>query len=378
MDSEMMVGDKASDDPHVHGPQSAADAFRFKLLKKIDTFPQRLFQPRHSLLSPGWMGWIAPKKVNAIEADIVHLHWICNGYLRIEDLPRLRGPIVWTLHDLWPCTGAEHYVEASTEFKNGYDIAGLNRWASRRKSLAYPKMDRVHFVANSHWTARMARESALLRNYPIEVIHYGLDHSIFRPLGRQAARAELGLTGAKKLIAFGALSSTSDRRKGFSVLLEAIRILAAEGIGANTELLVFGAGKDLSVPKLPVRCHFLDRIRNPSELARIYSAADVMVVPSLEEAFGQTALEAQACGAPVAAFNLGGLPDIVKDRETGYLATAGSAVDLARGILWILEDEARREKLSQASRQLVESAFTLRHSAEKYHALYEKILKMRT
>lgn len=100
----------------------------------------------------------------------------------------------------------------------------------------------------------------------------------------------------------------------------------------------------------PCPVHWLGVVCDDRVLALAYSAADLMVVPSRQDNLPNTAIEPQACGTPVVAFDIGGLPDIVAHRETGWLAKAFDTEDLAAGILWVLEARNRWQGLSQAAR----------------------------
>ena len=106
----------------------------------------------------------------------------------------------------------------------------------------------------------------------------------------------------------------------------------------------------------------------------VYSAADVMIVPSLQETFGQTASEALACGTPVVAFNATGLKDIVEHQQNGYLAQPYEIDDLARGIAWVLENDQRHRKLAYHAREKVEQEFALEIPARRYKSLFNEIL----
>ncbi|MDP8933007.1 MAG: glycosyltransferase, partial [Cyanobacteriota bacterium] len=131
-----------------------------------------------------------------------------------------------------------------------------------------------------------------------------------------------------------------------------------------------------SQPENPIdvgfKTHYLGRLEDET-LAKVYAAADVMVVPSRYEAFGQTASEALACGTPVVAFNVTGLKDIVDRQQNGYLAEPYDSEDLARGIAWVLEDPERHQKLCRSARLKVEEKFTLEVQAREYKKLYEQV-----
>ena len=111
-------------------------------------------------------------------------------------------------------------------------------------------------------------------------------------------------------------------------------------------------------------------------LRLVYSAADVVVVPSRQDNFPQTALEAQACGVPVVAFDVGGMRDIIDDRITGYLARPFDPQELARGVVWVLEDHLRRLTLGASARAKVEKRFSSSIVSRQYLDLYEDIVNV--
>ncbi len=193
--------------------------------------------------------------------------------------------------------------------------------------------------------------SALLGHHPVTVIPNVLDTALFCPQDRASCRAALGLPQDSQLVLFGAIQAGADPNKGFDLLVESLRYLATDMPAAGIECAVFGADAPPAGIELPVTTHWLGRVDTETALARVYAAADVMVVPSRVENLPQTATEAQACGCPVVAFRTAGLPDAVADRQTGWLARALEARDLAAGIRWVIEDAQRQTRLSQAARE---------------------------
>ncbi len=383
VDSAMIVGRKFSADPSV---ESFLPPLGAKLLKRLDKWPRTFLRTRsQSLISPAWVGAPVWRAVNRRSPDIAHLHWVCDGFLRIEALNRLKAPIAWSLHDMWALGGGEHYVEGCGRYKDGYLAANrpagesgfdLNRWVWRRKRRAWAAVPEITLFAVSHWLADRARESVLFRERPIEVLHNGLDAQVFKPQGQHAAREALGLPPRIPLVLYGALEATTDKRKGFDLLRDALGHLRARTAGL--ELVVFGNGPGAGAEggrSEAFKTHYLGRIDDPSRLSTVYAACNVMVVPSRQESFGQTALEALACGTPVAAFRIGGIPEIVQHLRSGYLAEAFDTAELARGIQWILDRGDGGRGLAAEGRATVEKKFTLAIQAQRCLELYGQILE---
>lgn len=329
------------------------------------------------------------------QADVLHLHWLGRDTLSVEEIGALRGPIVWTMHDMWPFCGAEHYTDDS-RYVSGYTRASrpahesgtdLNRWTWERKKRAWRTP--MHLVAPSTWLRDCVQRSHLMHDWPCAVIPNPLDLSVFQSMDKREARQRLSLAADVPVVLFGAIGGSADRRKGADLLLEALARLRALDAGGSTpalQLLVFGeqapadAGHAFAqvaaVLGAPLRS--VGELRDDAQLRLHYAAADVMVVPSRIDNLPQTATEAMACGTPVVAFRLGGLPDIVQHQQTGYLAEPLDATSLAEGIRWVLSDEARRRTLSDAARAFAEQNWAQVVVARQYANVYREVLAQTT
>jgi glycosyltransferase involved in cell wall biosynthesis len=358
-----------------------------KLGPPLNELPLRRYHQRdRTLFSPQWVPDVLATRVAAIEPDIVHLHWTCNGFLQIETLAKFQRPLVWTLHDMWPFTGGCHYTQTCDRY---FQTCGacpqlhsrrqrdLSRWIWQRKAKAWSGLD-LTLVAPSTWLADCAAASSLFQSRRIEVIPHGLDVDIYKPIERSQARALLNLPLKKPLVLFGAAAGvTNDPRKGFLLLSSALEQLGQSYSPDALELVIFGTSQAAQPLQFHFKTHFLGRLHDDLTLAILYSAADVMIVPSTQEAFGQTASEAMACGTPVVAFNATGLQDIVNHQQTGYLAKPFEAADLAQGIVWVLQDPERYQILSAQARQKAKQNFTLGHQAQDYRSLLSEIVAER-
>jgi glycosyltransferase involved in cell wall biosynthesis len=237
--------------------------------------------------------------------------------------------------------------------------------------MIYPKLN-LHIVTPSTWLADLARESTLLKNFPITVIPNCLDTDVFKPVDKVHVLSDLGLNNSKKKILFGAVNALNDSNKGFKQLIEALSHFEHSVDCSKYELLVFGTDKPINEIQTPLQIHYLGYIKQDTELVKVYNAADVMVVPSLSEVFGQTASEAMACGTPVVAFNCTGIKEVVEHKITGYLAEPYSPEDLATGILWCEQNNVLGELSVNARNRVVEN-YSVDRVAAKYKALYENL-----
>jgi glycosyltransferase involved in cell wall biosynthesis len=379
-DSEMLVRAKFSFEETV----TAETSVLTKLGPSASGLPLRLYPKcKSGMFSTQWFPDKIASRANQINPDIINLHWVCNGYLQIEAISKLNKPLVWTLHDMWPFTGGCDYIQECEKYKDSCGACpqlqssnslDLSRWVWKRKAQAW-KNANLTIVATSSWMADCARSSSLFKNLRVEVIPLGLDTDKYKPLNRQFSRELLNLPQDKQLVLFGAIGGDRNQRKGFHFLLPALQRLSSAGWEDRLEIVVFGS----SAPKKPIelgfKIHYLGHLYDDISLALIYSAVDVMVVPSTQEAFGQTASEALSCGTPVVAFNSSGLKDIVDHRQNGYLANPFEVEDLAKGIAWVLTDDERFQKLHFSAREKSLQKFTSEAQARSYLSLYEEVLE---
>ena len=386
VDSTLLVGEKLGSDPNTI---ALNNNFNFSLRRNLDQLPLKLDKAPDSL-GHRTLAWLPNKKLaQEIESqapDLIHLHWTQNGFMPLSLLEKIKTPLVWTFHDLWPVCGSLHheykndlrYPEAYTSNNRPTSRKGLDldRRIANRKARAY-KQRKIEAIVPSQWMAEQVRKSHLWKDKPLTVIPIGLDSNIFKPLDKAAARHLLNLPPEKTLILFGAMYAGSDKNKGYPQLQEALKQLQLPK--EKIELAIFG----MSAPApgeepLPYPAHWIGVLRDPYTLAALYSAADVMIVPSLQESFGQTASEALACGTPVVSFETSGLKDIVDHQQNGYLAKPFEPTDLAEGIRWVLNDDSRYRSLAELARKKVLNSFSLPAVVKKHHEVYQKQLVLST
>lgn len=376
--SQMLVRAKFSSDRTVIAEKSILT----KLGPPISGLPLRLYpQHKSDMFSTQWFPDILASRVTQIKPDIINLHWVCNGYLQIETLPKFKQPLVWTLHDMWPFTGGCVYTQECENYKtscgkcpqlNSDRLGDLSHWVWQRKIKAWKDLN-LTIVATSSWMADCAKSSSIFQNIRVETIPLGLDTEKYKPIERSVARKLLNLPQDRQLILFGALNPTSDPRKGFQLLQSALEQIAQHGWQDRVELVVFGASKPEQAIELGFRTHYLGYFNDDLSLSLVYSAADVTIVPSVQEAFGQTASESLSCGTPVVAFSNTGLRDVVDHQQNGYLATPFVIEDLAKGIIWVLEDKERHQRLQDHARDKSLREFANEVQASRYLSLYKDI-----
>jgi glycosyltransferase involved in cell wall biosynthesis len=378
VESKMFVQQKLSDDYTVYEyPQSFIQKMIAKIRPVIDNFPVRFYKERtKTLFSPSWLGFNnVVNQINALNPDVVHLHWINGGMIKIEDIIKIKAPIVWTLHDNWAFTGGCHIMWGCEKYKNKCGFCprlgsnkenDLSKKIFIRKQKTFSKLPDMVIVGLSKWIQNCAKESSLFRNHKIVNLANPIDTTVFKPFDKKQARALWNLPQNKKLVLFGAMSATSDINKGFKELTESLNLLDDEDI----EFVIFGSSEPKEKQPFKMRTHYLGHLNDDVSLVTLYSAADVMIVPSLQEAFGQTATESMACGTPVVGFGHTGLLDIIEHKKTGYLAKPFQSDGLALGIEWVLNTTDYNE-LSLNARNKIVREFDSSIVADKYLELYK-------
>lgn len=385
-DCTMIVQQKSSDDSSVSPPRGWAGKNLAFLRPKADSLPVKL---RHkpdkgNLISTAWLPDGLATRVRAVAPDLINLHWINFGFLRIETLAKLRIPLVWTFHDMWAFTGGCQYDNECGRYRSACGACpqlksererDLSRSVWERKRKAWEGLN-LTLVSPSRWLADCARSSSLFKDTRMEVIPYGLDLQRFRPLDKRAARDILGLPQDKNLILFGALAP-DDRRKGFAHLKEALGRLAADGGAGDTELVIFGSGRPERPADLGFPVHYTGRLHDDISLSLLYSAADVFVAPSLQDNLPNTVLEAMACGTPSVAFRIGGMPDMIDHGVNGHLSAPFDTAEMAHGLRDLLGDPRKRSEFGAAARKKAEREYPLARQAEAYRKLYAEIIRGR-
>ena len=361
------------------GPGKAISATRRLLESLIFGLPFRKMQ---GLYGPAFLPDRLMARLTSLAPDLVHLHWVAR-MMRLETLGRFQVPLVWTLHDSWPFTGGcflpgdcRRYREAcgSCPVLGSSRDVDLSRRVWQRKLQAWRNLN-LTLIAPSRWMGERARESSLFGDRRVEVIPNGLDTTLFQPTDKRAARRDLSLPPDKKLILFGAKEALRDRNKGFHLLVQSLREIAGSQGREAIELVVFGSSRPDPPPDLGLKAHYLGWQDDDRTLALLYAAADVFILPSLQENLPYAVMEAMACGTPCVAFKQGGVPDLIDQQQNGYLARPFDPKDLTRGILWVLENHERQGDLAARARRKVVQEFALEKVAARHMELYRELLQ---
>jgi glycosyltransferase involved in cell wall biosynthesis len=381
VDSRVLVRRRLGSD---RGIVAAESRWIASLRYRLDRLPLLCYHRRRvfAMWSVNWLPKTLSLQNGDWEPDIVHIHWIGDGFVPVQWLQTIGKPIVWTMHDMWPFTGGCHYAGDCERYQAGCGVCpqlgsrrtqDLSSASAARKARAWKTL-RGTAVSPGPWLATAARHSAVLKGARIEVIPNGLDGSLFKPGDRAEARRELNLRLDDRVILTGAVGAVKDSRKGFTLLAQAIRQCAAAGGVENWRLLVFGSADGPGAESVGIPVTYCGTVNSEQDLPRIYRAADVYTLPSLQDNLPNTVVESIACGTPVVAFRSSGLAAMIRDGITGRLAEPFSTKSLAAALRDAL-NPSHRDIWSHACREEFERTYAWPGPALRYIALYNEMLK---
>ncbi|MBF4465657.1 glycosyltransferase [Flavobacterium sp. LC2016-12] len=308
------------------------------------------------------------------ESDIVNLHWVAN-FLDYQNFFKINNkPVVWTLHDMNPFSGGEHYEEkylGIDEF--GFPIKRQISEEEKRiakenieiKKQAISKVNNLTIVAPCQWLAEEARKSEVFINNKVICIPYGLDSEVFSPRDKKFSRELLNIPKDKRVILFVA-DSINNNRKGFVFLKKAFEKLA------NPDLVLCAIGNKNSALASIDNIYELGPIYDERLMSIAYSAADVFVIPSLMDNLPNTVLESLMCGTPVIGFSVGGIVDMIQHKKNGLLVKEISVQSLLETLQEFLEFENVFDS-SEIRKNAVEK-YDLKVQAYEYEKLFNSIL----
>lgn len=291
-------------------------------------------------------------------ADVIHLHWVNQGMMSVAQIGKVAASgkrVVWTMHDLWPLSSIYHYPS------NEQISSILEKNTMRRKLKAYASRQ-LRFVTCSRWLMHQAEGSELLQGNSICSIPNPIDTNIFHRADKAASRKRLGIASDAKLVLFVSQKLT-DERKGARYFIDAANRM--EGI----EVAVLGGSGEEVAKELRARTHILGYITDQSKIADIYNAADVFVLPSLNDNLPNTIMESMACGVPCVGFRIGGIPEMIDHEKNGIVCEPRDVNALKAGIEYCL-DEANHTRLSDACIEKVMQTYSNKAVAEKFMEIY--------
>lgn len=361
LEKKMFVQKKESNSDMIIVQNNVFDKYFILFKKFFERFVIKINKENLNNFSTSLFPSFNGKLINNLNFDLIHLHWINNGFLSIKDISIINKPIIWTLHDMWSFNGGKHYCGDN---KNSV----LNEYLLKQKIKLWKNLN-LTIVCPSKWLAKEAKKSKLFKNKNIFVIPNGINLKFFKNKGLSKSRKKFNFSLDKNLVLFGAVNSVNDLRKGFDLLEKSLEELSRNE--TNLELVVFGT--DIGPKQLyGYKINYLGNL-NENEIVSAYSACDCFVAPSREDNLPNTVMESLACSTPVVAFNIGGIPDMVEHKKNGYLAKPFDVKDLANGINWVIKNN-KNKKLSKNARKKVIKDFNSSKISKEYIKLYKEVL----
>ncbi len=313
------------------------------------------------------------RQIQSTQPDLIHLHNLHCAYINypllFSFLKAYKRPVVWTFHDCWPMTGhCTHFDSIGCDkWKKACDDCPLipqfsldqSRQNYLRKKSYFTSLDSLTIVPVSQWLGELVKQS-YFSQCNVVTIKNGIDLSVFQPLDQSSARAKWNLA-PRRFTLMGASTSWSDS-KGLQEFIK---------LAENYDYQIIMVGVDAKTKSLlPEQIITFPMIREQRELASLYAAADLFVNPTYNDSFPTVNMEALACGTPVAAYNTGGVPEMV-DAETGIVVPRGDKAALFSAIQTMKDGQTR--EMSEACRKRALAHFDKERNFNQYIELYRSL-----
>ena len=339
-----------------------------KLINKIFLYLEKISKLMYlnrpaETFTLGFFGFDITNTKEYKESDIIHLHWLNQGFISLSSLSKINKPVIWTMRDMWAFTGGNHY---SIGFEN-YESSYLSKLIQNFKRKKYNK--NFQFVAVSNWLKNKAKKSVVLKEFDIKKIDNNIDLKDFSLIDNNKARLNLGISTKKQIILYGAQNPQS-KRKGWDIFIEALKKLDK----AKYFLLIFGNfWSEKVLDKIDIEYKTLGYISDKKILNNVYCAADFFVASSIEDAWPKTFAEAMYCGTPVICFNNTSISEVVQHKINGYVVENFDQDQLKEGINWVSEEIKKNNSMSNSARTKILN-FDAKVIAKKYIDLYKSVL----
>ncbi len=377
--AKMLVLDKLSKNDNItHVGRKLSNKLNF-YYERWQIFTKNKFS-RNNLfdISIATTGVSVTNRLDFKEADVIHLHWINQGMLSLNEIGEILASgkkIVWTMHDMWAFTGICHHAGTCTNYQTDCGMCpyllspsqnDLSYKIFKKKQSVFAN-GQITFVACSNWLRDLAELSPLTENHLLTSIPNPIDTTKYCPQDKSIIRQQLNLPDDKKIILFAA-AKVSDKRKGIDYLIEAANILLSNNKD-NIIFLMAGGNGDVIASQLPLSAINMGYV-DSAQMMNLYNASDLFVTPSLQENLPNTIMEAMACGTPCVGFDIGGIPEMIQHKHTGYIAKYKDAKDLSDGISWVLYD-SDINLLSEKSREFAVKNYSQEQIVKQYIDLYK-------
>ena len=336
--SDMLVVKKLSNDKNVLTVDSAYLSLIFKLKNYLGILLSK-FDNNKNPKSYNFFSSPFLQYINNSNYDLINLHWINAETLSVEDIKKIKKPFIITMHDMWWLCGSENYLEyGDNKWKKGRFKNFISDHIYNKKKNIYP----LAIVSPSKWLINCVKQSSLFKKVKLINIPYPIDTRVYLPKKKIKSISKLKINKNNKVkIFFGVFGNSKDKRKGIDLLTKSLNL-----IDPNLFELVI-ASKNKFDKSYKFKIKNLDYIESEKQLSKIYNICDIVVLPSRLDNLPNIALEAQSCGKPIIAYNVGGLSDIVKNNYTGFLIKPFNHVLFSKKLKKLINSKNLRLKFSE-------------------------------
>ena len=360
IDSSLLVSDKILNEPKTFSINKTSEKLKNIIKGSINRNLKFLFKSKnkttHSLnIIPSSLLY----EINKFNADIVNLHWIGNETISISQINKIKAKLVWTLHDMWPFCGAEHYTN-NKRFEYGYKLSNkptnetgldINRYIWEKKTRHFKKIEKI--IVSSSWMKNAAKKSFLFKDKQITEIPLPIDVNNWNYIkNNKYIKKLLKIEQNKKIIVFGSDNYLKNERKGLKFYLNLVKKLNKD----KYQFIVFGEDNheefNSYLEKFNIEKKVLNmgKLKDELSLKIFYSSIDLLILPSTQESFGLIAQEGSIMGVPSVVFNNTGLTSVIDHKKNGYLSKSNSNEDIYAGAKWCLSN-LNRYKVSIYSKK---------------------------
>tara|TARA_A100000164_G_scaffold249150_1_gene221766 strand:+ start:344 stop:1558 length:1215 start_codon:yes stop_codon:yes gene_type:complete len=345
------------------------DNFKNKILNKLFVYIEKILKflflhsPRETF-TIGLLGFDITKLKEYKDADIIHIHWLNQGFISLKSLSKIDKPLIWTMRDMWAFTGGPHYL---MDFEN-FERKKISNLLKKIKKNNYRK--HFQFVSVSDWLKKKAKNSEVLQEFDIIKIDNNIELNKFEYISQEDAKKILEISTKKQIILYGAQNPQS-KRKGWSLLVEALKKIDT----SKYYLLIFGNFWSSEIlKKTGIEFKSLGFIKDQKKLNAAYSSADLFIASSIEDAWPKTFAEAMYCGTPVVCFKDTSLAEIVDHKINGFIVDDFDSGLLKDGIEW-LSREASEKRIDRNKVRIKASNFDGKIIVKKYIKLYNEVIE---
>tara|TARA_B110000008_G_scaffold277539_1_gene319047 strand:- start:9500 stop:10696 length:1197 start_codon:yes stop_codon:yes gene_type:complete len=361
---EMIVVKKISNDKNITAPLKKTEIFFVKIKNYLCILLSKFFS--QNPVSFNIFNSSLLKYINKENYSFINLHWINAETLSVSDISNIKRPVILTLHDMWYFTGIENYIlDKSKYWKYNEKVENNKKISNFFLEKKLSKWKNLHIITPSNWMKEEAKKSKLMSDFKIEVIPYPINLEIYKP----NTFLEKNFNKSYRIL-FSAFGRLQEKRKGFDLLVQSLNMLSKTNI--DFTLVTIGSNLKNNL-EYNFKIENLGFIEKDEELVKIYNSVDVVTIPSRLDNLPNVGLEAHACGKPIVAYNIGGLPDIVEHNKTGFLTKPFDVEMFYQNIKNLLINQNLKNHFSKNARAKAVEEWSSEKIFQKYKKYFDEI-----